>query len=116
MIRTLSPIGYRAAGAALAGVLLVVSLASAQTDGPPPRPTPGPAPSVRIPKIQMRTLHNGIKVAVLEDHEFPVVTVFADVVAPDLLDPAGKEGVALFTEQMLAEGTTTRSADQIANP
>ena len=34
---------------------------------------------------------------------------------PTLLDPAGKEGVALFTAQMLAEGTTTRSADQIAN-
>jgi zinc protease len=115
MVRTLSSMVSRAAGAALAAVLLVASTALAQTDGHPPRPTPGPAPSVRIPKIQMRTLHNGIKVAVLEDHEFPVVTVFADVVAPDLLDPAGKEGVALFTEQMLAEGTTTRSADQIAN-
>ncbi len=94
---------------------LTGSSARAQTDGHPGRPVPGPAPAVRIPKIQMRTLRNGIRVAVLEDHEFPVVTVSAQVVAPDLLDPPGKEGVALFTAEMLAEGTTTRSADQIAN-
>jgi zinc protease len=99
----------------LSAVLLWGPALSAQTDGHPPRPVAGPAPAVRIPKIQMRTLRNGIRIAVLEDHEFPVVTVSAQVVAPDLLDPPGKEGVASFTAQMLAEGTATRSADQIAN-
>jgi zinc protease len=101
--------------ATLLAMLLAGSVVRAQTDGHPPRPSPGPAPAVRIPKIQMRTLRNGIRVAVLEDHEFPVVTVSAQVVAPDLLDPPGKEGVAQLTAQMLAEGTATRSADQIAN-
>jgi len=62
----------------------------------------------------MRTLHNGIRVAVLENHDFPVVDVSALVVAPGLLDPAGKEGVSALTAQMLAEGTASRSADAIA--
>jgi predicted Zn-dependent peptidase len=62
----------------------------------------------------MRKLSNGIRVAVLENHDFPVVDVSALVVAPRVLDPPGKEGVSSFTEQMLAEGTTSRSADEIA--
>jgi zinc protease len=63
----------------------------------------------------MRSLRNGIQVAVLEDHEFPVIDVQAIVMAPSFLDPGGKEGVSALTAAMLAEGTTTRSADAIAN-
>lgn len=86
----------------------------AQEPSAPPRPTPGPAPAVRVPHIEMRALRNGIRVAVLENHNFPVVDVSALVVAPALLDPPGKEGVSEMTGQMLAEGTTTRSANDIA--
>jgi len=35
-------------------------------------------------------------------------------VAPALLDPPGKEGVSALTAQMLAEGTTSRTANEIA--
>ena len=79
------------------------------------RPPSGPAVSLRVPAIQMRTLKNGIKVAVLEQHELPVVAVRAVIDAASILDPAGKEGVASFTLQMLSEGTTTRTADQLAD-
>ena len=78
------------------------------------RPASGPAASLRVPAIQVRTMRNGIRVAVLEQHELPVVAVRAVIDAAPLLDPAGKEGVSSFTSQMLAEGTTTRSADQLA--
>ena len=78
------------------------------------RPPSGPPASLRVPAIQMRSLRNGIKVAVLEQHELPVVSVRVVVDAQALLDPAGKEGVASLTSQMLSEGTTTRSADQLA--
>ncbi len=91
-----------------------VSIASAQESASPPRPVPGPAPAVRVPRIEMRTLRNGIRVAVLENHDFPVVDVSALVVAPAVLDPAGKEGVSALTGQMLAEGTASRSASDIA--
>jgi predicted Zn-dependent peptidase len=103
-----------ALAACSAAALASAPAALAQSDGHPARPTAGAAPAVRVPKIQMRTLHNGIRVAVLENHEFPVVDVSALVIAPDLLDPPGKEGVAALTVQMLSEGTATRSADQIA--
>jgi zinc protease len=96
----------------LGGAILVSGALGAQ--GSPPRPTPGPAPSVRVPRIIMRTLSNGVRVAVLENHDFPVVDVSALVIAPRVLDPPGKEGVSSFSAQMLAEGTKTRSADDIA--
>ncbi len=104
----------------LAGLLVfsvamfVGGVSSAQDTARPPRPTPGPAPAVRIPRIVMRTLSNGVRVAVLENHDFPVVDVSALVVAPRALDPPGKEGVSAFTAQMLAEGTTTMTADELA--
>jgi zinc protease len=78
------------------------------------RPPSGAPTALRVPAIQMRTLRNGIKVAVLEQHELPVVSVRVVVDAQALLDPPGKEGVASITSQMLAEGTTTRTADQLA--
>ena len=77
------------------------------------RPPSGSPVTLRVPAIQMRTLKNGIKVAVLEQHELPIVAVRAVIDAAPLLDPVGKEGVASFTSQMLSEGTTTRTADQL---
>jgi zinc protease len=79
---------------------------------PPPVP---PQPALRVPAIEIRRLSNGIRVAVLENHELPIVDVRALVEAPgDVLDPAGKDGVASLTLRMLSEGTTTRSADALA--
>lgn len=78
------------------------------------RPPSGAPTTLRVPAIQMRTLKNGIKVAVLEQHELPVVSIRVVIDAQALLDPPGKEGVATLTSQMLAEGTTTRTADQLA--
>jgi len=99
---------------ALSGAILITGVSGAQDTVRPPRPTPGPAPAVRIPRIVIRTLSNGVRVAVLENHDFPVVDVSALVVAPRALDPPGKEGVSAFTAQMLAEGTATRTADELA--
>jgi zinc protease len=79
------------------------------------RPASPPANPIRLPAIQMRTLSNGMRVAVLEDHEIPAVQVSAVVEIPAQLDPAGKEGVASFTRSMLTEGTTTRSAEALVD-
>lgn len=78
------------------------------------KPASGAPVTLRIPAIQMRTLKNGIKVAVLEQHELPLVAVRVVVDAAPTLDPAGKEGVSALTAAMLSEGTTTRTADQLA--
>jgi zinc protease len=105
---------WSGAFAGAGGAMLVAAAAGAQDTARPPRPTPGPAPSVRVPHIEMRTLANGVRVAVLENHDFPVIDVSALVVAPRTLDPVGKEGVSAFAAQMLAEGTVTHSADDLA--
>jgi zinc protease len=74
-----------------------------------------PTPQLRVPAIETRTLSNGITVAVLENHEIPVVRVSALIDARSLLDPAGKEGVGALTFGMLGEGTRTRTAEQLAD-
>jgi zinc protease len=78
---------------------------------------PVPAqPALRVPAIEMRRLDNGIRVAVLENHQLPIVDVRAMIEAPgDMLDPPGKDGVSSLTLRMLSEGTTTRSADALAS-
>jgi zinc protease len=94
----------------------VASSAAAQGDTvnrtvPPPVPA---QPPLHVPAIEMRTLRNGIRVAVLENHALPIVSMSVIVDAPAVLDPAGKEGVSSLTAQMLGEGTTSMSADQLA--
>ncbi|MGZ8415069.1 MAG: M16 family metallopeptidase [Gemmatirosa sp.] len=78
-------------------------------------PTLPPTPQLRVPAIETRTLSNGITVAVLENHEIPVVRVSALIDARGLLDPQGKEGVGALTFGMLGEGTKTRTAEQLAD-
>ena len=74
-----------------------------------------PTPPLRVPAIESRTLSNGITVAVLENHEIPIVRVSALIETPGVLDPQGKEGVAALTFAMLGEGTRTRTAEQLAD-
>lgn len=78
---------------------------------PPPA---GPAAPLHLPRIVLRHLDNGARVAVLERHDIPVVAIRVINDAGALQDPAGKEGLASITFQMLGEGTTTRTADQLA--
>lgn len=78
------------------------------------QPAAGPAVAMHFPKIERRTLSNGIGVAVFENHELPIVSVQAVVNVDGLLDPADKDGLVAVLQQMLPEGTTTRTADQLA--
>ncbi len=78
------------------------------------QPAPGPAVALHFPTIVRRTLSNGIGVAVFENHELPIVSVQAVVNVDGLLDPLDKDGLVAVLQQMLPEGTTTRTADQLA--
>jgi zinc protease len=78
------------------------------------RPTPSPAAPFRMPTVEMRRLSNGISVAVIQNHQLPIVSVRAVTDAGPLLEPAEKAGLSQLVNQMLAEGTTTRTADQLA--
>ncbi len=102
----------------LLGFVLCASVASAQTarDWPsegPPRPLA--AHEVQFPPYEIRTLDNGMKVVAVLHHEQPAVSIRLLVGAGAAQDPKGKGGLANLTANLLDQGTTTKSAQQIAD-
>jgi zinc protease len=102
---------------ALAGVALTAAARSviAQTlDRTKQPPGSTPAPFV-FPKVQTRTMPNGLRVILIEDHALPLVAVRAVVGVDSLNDPVGKEGLFVLTAGMLREGTTSMTAEQLSS-
>jgi zinc protease len=78
------------------------------------RPSASPARDFKLPKAEQRTLANGLEVYVIEHRELPVVAVRASLDIGPVLDPPGKEGLSALVSAMLSEGTTSMTADQVA--
>jgi zinc protease len=78
-------------------------------------PTLGAPPSLTPPQISTRELPNGLKIVVLEHHELPLVDVMLQIRSGGESDPPGKTGMAALVAAMLSEGTTNRTALQIAD-
>ena len=98
--------------------LLTASAAGGQTAGgwpseAPPRPLP--AREVRFPPYEVRTLDNGLRVVTVLHHEQPAVSVRLLVRAGAAQDPKAKGGLAMLTAALLDQGTTTKSAFQVAD-
>jgi predicted Zn-dependent peptidase len=66
------------------------------------------------PVPTVRTLKNGLRVWIVEQHQVPLATVELVVRAGEDTDPSGKPGTASFVGDMLDEGTTLRDAPAIA--
>jgi zinc protease len=79
----------------------------------PPRPLP--AREVKFPPYQMRTLSNGLQVITVLHHEQPAVSMRLLVRAGSVQDPTGKIGVASLMASLLDQGTSTKSAQEIAD-
>lgn len=78
-------------------------------------PTPAPTPAIHIPTWTRARLANGAELVVTEKHDLPLVAFSINFVGGAYnFEPADKVGVAAFTAQMLSEGTTTRTADQLS--
>lgn len=79
-------------------------------------PEPGKKPVLRVPGWTRSTLPNGAELIVSQKRDLPLVSVSISFVggSNQFEDPA-KLGVATFTAQMLSEGTTTRTGDQLAD-
>ena len=101
-------------GAALLA-LTVSSVAGAQTLDRTKIPTLGPPPKVSLPPVVTRTLPNGLKLMIVEQHELPLADFLLVVGSGGTVDPVSKEGVANLTSAMLTEGTMSRSALDIAD-
>jgi zinc protease len=71
--------------------------------------------SLKLPPYKKVKLANGLTVILLEQHEVPIISFSVSVRAGAVLDPAGKEGLASVTAELLRRGTRTRSADQLAS-
>ena len=107
----------RRALALCVGVVLLVAPASAQVpDWPSQRPpSPLPAREVKFPPYAFKTLANGLQVIAVSHHEQPAVSLRLIIRAGAAHDPAKKPGTAALAASLLDQGTTAKSAEQIAN-
>ncbi|MBI1795719.1 MAG: insulinase family protein [Candidatus Eisenbacteria bacterium] len=100
-----------AAGNAVRGFVVATALvaaacavhAAAAPAAPAGRTTPIPAP-------QIRTLGNGLTVAVFPDARLPIVQIQLLVPAGSMDEAPGQSGLASLTARMLSQGTTSRTA------
>jgi len=100
----------------LAGLATASSAFAQIQDWPtekPPRPLPARQSS--FPPYQIRTLPNGLQVVAVSHHEQPAVSLRLLIRAGGSQDPASKPGVAYVAASLLDQGTTTKSAEQIAS-
>jgi zinc protease len=98
------------------GVTLTATTAGAQFPNWPAESMPRPlAPKeFKFPPYEIRTLPNGMQVMAVLHHEQPAVTMRLLTRAGAAQDPSRKRGVAELVAHLLDQGTTTRSAQQIA--
>ncbi len=66
------------------------------------------------PAVVQTTLRNGLRVTVVPSTRLPLVDLRLVVRAGSVYDPAGKEGLARMTAELLTQGAGTRSAQQVA--
>ena len=97
----------------LALLLLTLTTAVAvEIDGLPKPAEPRPA---KLIAPQEKTLANGLRVIVLERSGVPLLSAAFIVRSGSETDPAKLAGLAKFTGDLLTQGTTTRTAPQIAS-
>jgi len=73
-------------------------------------PEPGPARPFAFPPIEKSVLPSGLRVWTVRHPQVPVVALVLLVVRGASADPAGKDGLAALTADMLDEGSGSRSA------
>jgi zinc protease len=93
---------------------LAFSASAALAAGPSAPPLPQKAKPIQFPPYSEKTLGNGLKVIVVEQHELPLVSVQMLFPAGKLYEAADKAGISEATASLLTQGTTSRNAQQIA--
>ena len=98
-------------------VLAQAAAARAQTRNWPSENPPRPiaARDVKFPPYAVKTLANGLQVIAVSHHEQPAVSLRLIVRAGAAQDPDDKPGVAALAVTLLDQGTTSKSAEQIAS-
>jgi len=96
----------------LAAAMPVMAQAPVDRSKPPEL---GPPPALHIPRVVTRELANGLKLMVVERHNLPVADFVLVIPSGATENPADRAGAADLVANMLTEGTTSRSALQIAD-
>ena len=104
----------------LAAALVAATAATASAQGAKldrnAVPAAGPSPSITIPTWTKTKLANGADLIVSVKKDLPLVAFTIGFVGgTTTYEPFDKPGVGSFTAQMLSEGTTTKSADELSN-
>ena len=99
------------------GLAVCAGVAGAQTvDWPSERPPrPLAAREATFPPYEVRTLDNGLQVIAVLHHEQPAVNMRMLVRAGSVQDLPGKAGVATLAAALLDQGTTSKTAEEIAD-
>jgi zinc protease len=113
--------GYGTRNSAL-GLLLIASTLSAQATKQAAKldrtvpPTAGKTPEMKVPTWTKTKLANGAELIISIKRGLPLVSVSMDFIGGALQfeDPA-KIGTATLTAQMMSEGTSTKTGDQLAD-
>lgn len=96
----------------LVSLLMLPGIAGAQ------HPTEPPAPMelrpLQFPPFQELRLENGLEIVVVENHRLPIVSISLNMPAGSRFDPPGHEGLAGMVAELITKGTTSRTAEQIA--
>src|SRR6185436_15400469 len=74
----------------------------------------GPSVELKLPPYKKVKLENGMTLLLMEQHEVPLVSFSVVVRSGATADPAGKEGLASVTAELLRKGTKTWTADQLS--
>jgi predicted Zn-dependent peptidase len=77
-------------------------------------PDVGPDPHFAFPRIVRHRLANGLEVRTVEHHTVPVVACVLQILGGAGADPAGQEGLAALTADMVDEGTGQLSAIDVS--
>jgi len=73
-----------------------------------------PLNPIKMPKIETLELANGLKVFLVEDHDFPTIDIRAVVRIGSVYEPAEKAGLAAITGTVLRSGgTASKTGDDI---
>jgi len=76
--------------------------------------TPALASPLQLPTVKKVTLQNGLTVFVMPTHRVPLVDFRLVARAGSANDPAGKEGLASLTADLITQGAAKRGAKQLA--
>jgi len=100
---------------ALVGVVPASALAQRANWPTEQPPRPLPSRPVQFPDYKLKTLANGLQVLAVPQKEQPAVSFRLLIRAGAANDAATKPGVASFVAALLDQGTSTMSAEVIAN-